>query len=100
MPCSSDDVYTSGADFNEEQDIQCLECDGFHAEEIAGEQRLFVMVQKRAPIGRAFSNWSGENTIASQNLTDSLMANAVTQLLQLIFDFVVAPLVFACQTED
>ena len=96
----SHDVYASGADFNEEQDVQRLECDGFHGEEIAGEQCVFVVVQKREPVGRAFPDWNGQNSMTSQNLPDSLMANVAPQLLQLTFDFVVAPLIFACQTED
>src|SRR5689334_9520579 len=63
MRCYAHDVHTPRADFNEEQDVQRLERDGFHREEIASKQRVLVMVKERTPGCRTSPGWHRRNVM-------------------------------------
>src|SRR5947209_2182774 len=63
LGCGSHDVHAPSAYFDEEQDVQRLQRDRFHREEIARQQGVLVMVQKRPPVRRISPGWHGRNVM-------------------------------------
>ena len=62
-------------------------------EEIACQQRRFVVVDKGAPIGGAFPCWCWCNPVTAQDLADCFMTDRVGQFLQLARNAVITPVI-------
>jgi len=85
---TTDDLNTASSQLDEEEDIHRLPMQRFDGEEIAREQLLSIVVQKRPPrtltaLGR------GQEMMAAQDVLDSRWIDDETEFQQLALDFVV-----------
>ncbi len=79
------------ADLEKEEDIERLQAQRFHREEITGQQ-LLVLAQESSP-GAALpgTQRSSRNSVPFEHSSDGRAPNTVAELEQLSFDFAVAP---------
>ena len=92
MGSTTGNMNAACPDFNEEQNIDCVESQGFDGEEITGEELISVMIEKSAPRKPAVSPlWSRGNAMASQDVANRDGINAVAQLEEFAADPFVSP---------
>ena len=85
--------------FDEEEHIESLQQDGFHSEEVAGQDLIFVVCHQMAPTNGAITNRSGLDAIpdeagealAVENIANGWLRNLETQLDECTSDFAVTP---------
>ena len=93
-------VNTTRSHFNEEKNIQSLQAERFNREEIAGQDLMAIVVQKRAPrAGASFTLRRGRNTVSTQDVTECGFTDGVTQLLQFALQLATTPTVLVPQAK-
>jgi hypothetical protein len=73
-------VDPSGADFDVEQHVQCLQSEGFHGEEIAGQELLLVVGHQLSPTEGAIAYRSGYDAVPIKDIANSGLGDLVPQL--------------------
>ena len=71
MSGDSSQVNSAGTDFDVEQHIQCLQPEGFHGEEITGEELLFVVGHQLSPAEGAIANGRGHDAVPVKDVAYS-----------------------------
>ncbi|MFI9366834.1 hypothetical protein ACIG5E_38200 [Kitasatospora sp. NPDC053057] len=91
MGGDAEDVDAPGLDLHDEEDVEALEEDGVHVQEVAGEKRVGLCADEGAPGLPGGALWCGRQTEAAQDAADGGGGDAVAEPSQLALDPDVAP---------
>jgi hypothetical protein len=64
-------VDPSGAHFDVEQLVQCLQPEGFHSEEITGQNLLLVVGYQLPPTDGTIANGSGHDAVPTEDVANT-----------------------------
>src|SRR6266496_5359234 len=94
-------MYTTCAQFNEEEHIQCLQLNGFYCEEISSQDLLFGVQHQMTPTDRSTTNRSRRDVVSSQYVLDRCARYFAAQLDKFSLNLAVSSMrVLFCQVQD
>lgn len=91
------DRHAASANRDEEEDLQGLQPERLNGNEITGEHRVSIMLEKSRPVvGMMLAVRGRQNTVLAQAIAHRRFAETIAELEQLPLDFTSLPGIFAC----
>ena len=92
---------SSGAQFDKEQNIQSLQPQSLHGEEITRQDLILVVGHQLAPTQRAVAHRCWDNLMPVEYIANGRAGDLETQLEEFALQFAISPAgIFFCQTHN